>query len=135
MPDFKKITESAASNEPGEPEISEAPGDKLENPDLDDSRSEPGVPVYELLSPVVSRKRRRRSFMVISRRKRYSSGRNSETENKEEERCNKLDRRERSCFSITTKKHIHLNEKNISILPLLVRKKATCLHYINNKQH
>ena len=38
-----------------------------------------------------------------------------ETENKEEERCNKLDRRERSCFSIlTTKKHIHLNEKNIS---------------------
>ena len=40
-----------------------------------------------------------------------------ETENKEEERCNKLDRRERSCFSIlTTKKHIHLNEKNISIL-------------------
>ena len=56
-----------------------------------------------------------------------------ETENKEEERCNKLDRRERSCFSIlTTKKHIHLNEKNISILPLLVRKKATCLHYINN---
>ncbi len=62
-----------------------------------------------------------------------------ETENKEEERCNKLDRRERSCFSIlTTKKHIHLNEKNISILPLLVRKKASnlsCLHYINNKQH
>ena len=54
-----------------------------------------------------------------------------ETENKEEERCNKLDRRERSCFSITTKKHIHLNEKNISILPLLV-KKATLLHYINN---
>ena len=62
-----------------------------------------------------------------------------ETEIKEEERCNKLDRRERSCFSIlTTKKHIHLNEKNISILPLLVRKKASnlsCLHYINNKQH
>ena len=61
-----------------------------------------------------------------------------ETENKEEEICNKLDRRERSCFSITTKKHIHLNEKNISILPLLVRKKATCLHTlttnnINNK--
>ena len=58
-----------------------------------------------------------------------------ETENKEEERCNKLDRRERSCFSITTKKHIHLNEKNISILPLLLVKKATCLHYINNTQH
>jgi predicted component of viral defense system (DUF524 family) len=64
-----------------------------------------------------------------------------ETENKEEERCNKLDRRERSCFSIlTTKKHIHLNEKNISILPLLVRKRATCLvsitlttNNINNK--
>ena len=46
-----------------------------------------------------------------------------ETENKEEERCNKLDRRERSCFSITIKKHItkhFFKEKNISILPLLV---------------
>ena len=37
-----------------------------------------------------------------------------ETDNKEEERCNKLDRREESCFSITTKKHITLKIINTS---------------------
>ena len=37
-----------------------------------------------------------------------------ETENKEEERCNKLDRREESCFSITIKKHITLKIINTS---------------------
>lgn len=37
-----------------------------------------------------------------------------ETDNKEEERCNKLDRREESCFSITIKKHITLKIINTS---------------------
>ena len=63
-----------------------------------------------------------------------------ETDNKEEERCNKLDRREESCFSITIKKHITLKiinthqntkEKKISQFSLfsLNYQKATCLRY------
>jgi aspartyl-tRNA(Asn)/glutamyl-tRNA(Gln) amidotransferase subunit B len=57
-----------------------------------------------------------------------------ETENKEEERCNKLDRRERSCFSITTKKHIQLNEKNISISqsPVTAKKMSQLIDSISS---
>jgi hypothetical protein len=63
-----------------------------------------------------------------------------ETDNKEEERCNKLDRREESCVSITIKKHITLKiintskthlEKKISQFSPCSYQKATCLHYIN----
>ena len=72
-----------------------------------------------------------------------------ETDNKEEERCNKLDRREESCFSITIKKHITLKiinthqntkEKKISQFSLfsLNYQKATLVSVtlninINNK--
>lgn len=55
-----------------------------------------------------------------------------ETDNKEEERCNKLDRRERSCFSITTKKHITKHREKYLNSPFSrYYKRHSSLHYIN----